>query len=169
MEALLIHLHEKDFTQPTNILHFLSSFIPLSQLYSILQESYLKRQKHSGILLKNSTLKFFQSVKTLTWGWGWGQIITVWQMRFCAFQCDPLALMVWEFLTFTWCQVVHGQGWATWKQEVQHHPLQIQHNRINLVYRSLILLQNIHLCGMSEKLFTPSECDLSVQLFKVLV
>ena len=32
----------------------------------ILQENYLKRQKHSGILLKNSTLKFFQSVKTLT-------------------------------------------------------------------------------------------------------
>lgn len=66
LEALLIHLHEKNFMQPTNILHFLSSFIPLSQLYSILQENYLKRQKHSGILLKNSTLKFFQSVKTLT-------------------------------------------------------------------------------------------------------
>lgn len=65
----------------TNILHFLSSFIPLSQLYSILQESYLKRQKHSGILLKNSTLKFFRSVKTLTWGWGWGQIIMVWQIK----------------------------------------------------------------------------------------
>lgn len=39
-----------------------------SRLYSILQERnvyYLKR-----MLLKNSTLKLFQSARTLTWGWG---------------------------------------------------------------------------------------------------
>lgn len=26
------------------------------------------------------------------------------------FSVWPLALMVWGFLTSTWCQVVHGQG-----------------------------------------------------------
>lgn len=151
--------------QSTLYIFFIQFCSSLQQLYSILQESnsyHLKRQKHS-------TLKYFQVQKH--WYEGGGGIITVWQIKelFWTFQCDPLALVVWEFLTFTWCQVVQGQDWATWKQKVPHHSLQIQQNRINLVHRSLNLLQNINLCRTSEKLITPSERGLSVELFSVPV